>query len=151
MKQMRVYLASPFFNGEEKSVYREVISYLRSQEVDVFIPMEHQVKNAWELSNEEWGSRVFAKDFVELKKSDVVLVLNWGMYSDSGTAWECGCAFALGKKVINVCVNPDCDEYSLMMINGCNSSILLGTMLAYPFKELVEINGNTTAEYISVK
>ena len=53
-----------------------------------------------------------------------MFVLNFGMYSDSGTAWEAGYAFALGKKVFQVCCGENSD-YSLMMINGCAHVITL--------------------------
>lgn len=53
-----------------------------------------------------------------LDEVDVVYVLNFGMYSDSGTAWEAGYAYAKGKAVINILVNPEKDIYSLMMLNA---------------------------------
>ena len=121
---MKVYLASPFFNEKENKIYESVIDSLRNDRHDVFVPKEHEIPNAWALPNAVWGENVFAVDILGIQKCDVVVVLNFGMYSDSGTAWECGYAYALGKKVINVLCGDD-DTYSLMMLNGCNTYINL--------------------------
>ena len=121
---MKVYLASPFFNEKENKIYESVIDSLRNDRHDVFVPKEHEIPNAWALPNAVWGENVFAVDILGIQKCDVVVVLNFGMYSDSGTAWECGYAYALGKKVINVLCGDD-DTYSLMMLNGCNTYIKL--------------------------
>lgn len=58
------------------------------------------------------------------------------MYSDSGTAWELGYAFALGKKTINVCVLGD-NTYSLMMTNGANHNISLVDLLMEDIEDIL--------------
>ena len=121
----KVYLASPFFNEDELAVYKEVVDLLRAiKDTEVFVPMEHEIKNGNELSNHEWAKKVFDTDRRAIYESEFVFVLNFGMYSDSGTAWEAGYAFALGKKVYQVVCNEECD-YSLMMMNGCTHVITL--------------------------
>ena len=117
----KIYLASPFFNNQEIEKYDNVIDSLREQGFDVFVPREHTVPNGWDMPNHIWAENVFAVDYLAITKCDVVVVLNFGMYSDSGTAWECGCAYALGKKVLNVLCGEEDEEYSLMMLNGTNS------------------------------
>ncbi len=47
-------------------------------------------------------------------------VLNFGMYSDSGTTWECGYAYAKGKTVRMLLNTYTETEFSLMMVNGCD-------------------------------
>ena len=118
---MKVYLASPFFNEKENKYYEEMIKILRDEGHDVFVPKEHEIPNAWDLPNAVWGENVFAVDVLGIQKCDVVIVLNHGMYSDSGTAWECGYAYALGKDVVNVLCGEG--NFSLMMLNGCNTYI----------------------------
>ena len=113
-----VYLASPFFNKKERSAVTLIADFLRNKGIDVYVPMEHEVPNAWDLSNEVWAKEVFNEDIKAIDKCDTVIVLNWGMYSDSGTAWECGYAYAKGKKVINLLMPTNDKDYSLMMING---------------------------------
>ena len=121
MKQ--IYLASPFFNDSELAVYKETISRLRSAGYKVHVPQEHEIKNAWDYSNADWARMVFDMDVDALRESDVVMVLNFGMYSDSGTAWEAGFAAALEIPVIQVLCGYENCTYSLMMMNGCSKII----------------------------
>ena len=116
----KIYLASPFFNEAELAVYRKAVSLLRNAGYQVYVPQEHTIENAWELSNTEWANRVFVEDCYALEGCDYVMVLNFGMYSDSGTAWEAGYAFAKGKGVIQVLCGGDNATYSLMMMGGCD-------------------------------
>ena len=136
---MKVYLASPFFNQEEITVYEKVIKLLREEkDLDVFVPREHTIPNGWDMPNHIWAENVFAVDILGIQKADVVVVLNFGMYSDSGTAWECGYAYALGKKVVNICIGYDTDEYSLMMLNGSALTFSLGDLEAFPLSHLLK-------------
>ena len=121
----KIYLASPFFNEAELEVYRRAIRLLREEEHDVYVPQEHTIENAWSLSNEDWAQRVFAADIEAIEDCDIVIVLNFGMYSDSGTAWETGYAYALRKTVIQVLCGGDNATYSLMMMNGCDNIVEL--------------------------
>ena len=144
---MKVYLASPFFNKEENNVYNNVIDILRSQEgIDLFVPKEHTIPNAWDLSNKVWAENVFAVDILGIQKADVVIVLNFGMYSDSGTARECGYAYALGKKVVNVCDRYD-KAFSLMMLNGTNCVVSLADLSHWNLEEILEGELNCVSDY----
>lgn len=134
---MKVYLASPFFNERENEIYEQVIAELRSEGHDVFVPKEHTIPNAWDLPNAVWGENVFAVDILGIQKCDVVVVLNFGMYSDSGTAWECGYAYALGKKVVNVLCEDDY-PYSLMMLNGCNTYVKIDSIFEHCLDLIVD-------------
>ena len=135
---MKVYLASPFFNQEEIKVYEKVVALLREEkDLDVFVPREHTIPGGWDMPNHIWGENVFAVDILGIQKSDVVVVLNFGMYSDSGTAWECGYAYALGKKVVNLCIGYDTDDFSLMMLNGSTLTFSLGDLEAFPLTHLL--------------
>lgn len=119
----KIYLASPFFNEAELGVYKETIHRLRSAGYKVHVPQEHEIKNAWDYSNKDWARKVFEMDVDAIHECDVVMVLNFGMYSDSGTAWEAGFAAALGKDVIQVLCGGENATYSLMMIGGCQKVI----------------------------
>ena len=122
----KVYLASPFFNAKEISVVEYVAKRLRNLGFDVYSPREHEVENAWALPNKEWAKKVFDADIKAINEADIVVVINFGMYSDTGTAWECGYAYGIGKKVKMVLAeniiteSPLPSTYSLMMINGCH-------------------------------
>ena len=148
---MKIYLASPFFHKEEITMYEEAIRILRCQGLDVFVPREHTIPNAYELPNNIWGENVFAVDYLAITQCDVVVVLNFGMYSDSGTAWECGAAFALGKKVVNILCGCNDTEYSIMMVNGTNTTIDFDTFRKEWFKKIVENIGKETNKKIFQK
>lgn len=122
----KLYLASPFFNDEELFIYEEVISILRNKNnVDLYVPMEQEIPNAYDITNQIWGKRVFELDKNAIDNSDIVIVLNYGMYSDSGTAWEAGYAYAKGKDVYHVLCGDNETDYSLMMINGTGTVMTL--------------------------
>ena len=117
---MKVYLASPWFKNNERVMYTQILQKMRAEGHEVYAPVEHEVPNAWDLSNEEWGRQVFFADIKAIDECEEVWVLNFGMYSDTGTAWECGYAYAKGKTVRQLVYDFTPDKvFSLMMINGC--------------------------------
>jgi nucleoside 2-deoxyribosyltransferase len=145
---MKVYLASPFFNDRERAIYQKVIALLREEkDLDVFVPQEHTIPNGWDMPNHIWAENVFAVDILGIQKADVVVVLNFGMYSDSGTAWECGYAYALNKKIVNVIVGEVDDDYSLMMLNGNHHTISLRDLEMWQLKAILKRNINNIIEY----
>lgn len=118
---MKIYLASPFFNDIERAHYDKVISILRKKaDTELFVPQEHIVPGADTMPNADWALEVFKMDVEALEEAELVIVLNWGLYSDSGTAWEQGYAFARGKEVLCILMDETPGvEYSLMTVNGC--------------------------------
>ncbi len=136
---MKVYLASPFFTKKEKTIMEQVLFALRSSGYQVFAPYEFVIPNAWDMPNSEWAEQIFKGDVEEIDKADIVVAINHGMYSDSGTAWETGYAFAKGKRVFNVCFKNR--TYSLMMKNSCEGTVY--------FEELVNSSGAFDFDKIS--
>ena len=135
---MKIYLASPWFKNNERVMYSQILNKMREQGHEVYAPIEHEISNAWDLSNAEWGKQVFFADIQAIQECDEVWVLNFGMYSDSGTAWECGYAYGIGKTVRQLVYGFGEDKtYSLMMINGCEEYDLMGN---YLFNRDDEIN-----------
>ena len=135
---MKIYLASPWFKNNERVMYSQILNKMREQGHEVYAPIEHEIPNAWDLSNAEWGRQVFFADIQAIQECDEVWVLNFGMYSDSGTAWECGYAYGIGKTVRQLVYGFGEDKtYSLMMINGCEEYDLMGN---YLFSRDDEIN-----------
>ena len=145
---MKIYLASPFFHAEEQVMYEEAIRILRSQGLNVFVPREHTIPNGWDMPNHVWGESVFSVDYLALTQCDIVVVLNFGMYSDSGTAWECGCAYALGKTVVNVLCGGDDTEYSLMMVNGTTATVSLGEFRYNSLEECICFDKDTNKKIL---
>lgn len=113
-----IYLAAPFFTENELDVYHKVVKELRQMGYKVFVPQEHEIENGWKMSNRDWAQRVFNMDILGLADSGCLVCLNFGMYSDSGTAWEVGYAKGCDMKVVQVLCGDENTVYSLMMING---------------------------------
>ena len=113
---MKIYLASPFFSVYQKRFMEKVLEKARKESHEVYAPYEHEIENAWNLPNAVWGREVFFEDIKAINNCDEVWVINHGMESDSGTAWECGYAYGIGKTVRVLCLAK---LNSLMMLNGC--------------------------------
>ena len=113
---MRVYLAGPFFNEIERNNILLAKNLLKQKNLDIFVPMEHKFENDDKMSNEVWAKMVYELDRDEINKCDVVVSVYYGLYSDTGTAWELGFAKALNKKVIVVHTNYD--GVASLMINS---------------------------------
>lgn len=115
----KIYLASPLFTEYEREQVRLIAKALRADDNEVYVPMEHTIENAWEMSNTEWGKAVFDEDVKAIRDCDQVVCIYYGLYSDSGTAWECGFAYGIGKPVI--LYDAAGDEVSLMVVNGATA------------------------------
>ena len=124
----KIYLASPFFSYDELAIYKETIHRLREAGYTVHVPQEHEIPSAWDYSNKDWARKVFEMDVNAIFDCDVVMVLNFGMYSDSGTAWEAGFAAAQGKEIVQVLCGYENATYSLMMLNACNKVVAVNNV-----------------------
>lgn len=116
---MKIYLASPLFTDYERQKVKEWAARLRGCGREVYVPMEHSIENAWELPNYEWAKKVFDEDIKAIQEADEIYCIYYGLYSDSGTAWECGYAYALGKAVR--LIDESNEEVSLMVVNGARN------------------------------
>ena len=119
---MRVYLAGPFFNKKERANIEHAEKILRAKNLELFVPMEHKIENGESMTNDVWGKLVFEMDKQAIYDCDIVVALYYGMYSDSGTAWEIGFANCLNKPVIIVHCNTQ-KESILMIVNGSYTNL----------------------------
>lgn len=105
LKDIKIYLASSMDTRFRKTI-KDAAEILRMTFNEVYVPMEHEVTNAWDYPNNEWGLMVFEDDLCAINRSDYVVFLNYGRENTTaGCAWEAGYAFASGKKVFVVDVN----------------------------------------------
>lgn len=119
---MKVYLAGPFFNPTERGNVERARDILKERGLKLFVPMEHFIEGGEDMPNNVWGQKVFEMDKEAIFQCDIVVALYYGLYSDSGTAWEIGFANAINKKIIIV----HCDrknESSLMVVNGSTVNV----------------------------
>ena len=118
-----VYLAAPLWTTEQKERITSLAEVLRREGYSVFVPMEHEIDNAWDMPQHEWSKRVFDADIEAIHNSAAVVAIYNGLYSDSGTAFEIGYAHALGKDIYVVpCLETN--EISLMIKNAVKNPYL---------------------------
>lgn len=126
----KIYIAAAF-NGrndvdtkrkrENCEKLREILIH-KFDENSVYAPWTLKFPNDWDYLNKEWGLMVFAADIAALETADIVISLNYGRLDPTaGTCWECGYAFAKGKKIIMVEMSNE--PMSLMCSNGCYARV----------------------------
>ena len=94
----RVYLAAPLFSEAERVFNTSVARLLRTHLFDVHLPQEAgDDSDTRDIQEQE---RLFLFNKTALENSDFIVAIIDGADADSGTAWEMGYAFALGKPVI---------------------------------------------------
>ena len=128
----RVYLASPFFNDTEVEYLEKVEKILEEKGLEVFSPMRNPNKYA-EVGSRQWSIETFMNDVKYIKWAEIVVGIYHGNYSDSGTAWEFGYAYATDKPVILVHVGKDSN---LMVHEGAHANITLDELKDYDFNKL---------------
>ena len=119
-----IYIAGPFFTDKERAFLKIVIESVKKffPNEELFIPMEHFIPNGENLSNNEWAEAVFKMDVEALNKCNHIIAAYSGLYSDTGTAWEIGYAYAKGIPVdLIIPTEVLKEEMSIMPIQSSNS------------------------------
>jgi nucleoside 2-deoxyribosyltransferase len=94
----KIYLAGPLFTVAEQTFNADLARFLESRGFEVWLPQEHEPRR-------KTARAIFAMDVNALDWADLVVACMDGPDPDSGTAWECGYAFAKGKPI--VCYRTD--------------------------------------------
>src|SRR5580704_16983392 len=94
----KIYLAGPLFSLAEQSFNAELARFLESKGFEVWLPQEHEPRD-------QTARAIFEMDVAAIDWADMVVACMDGPDPDSGTAWECGYAYAKGKPV--VCYRTD--------------------------------------------
>lgn len=110
---MKIYMAGAFFRPETKERIDSYVAGFRRLGYSVYVPQEHTIPNAWDMSQEDWAREVFKMDIKAIQDCDILFAMYDGLYSDSGTAWEIGYAYALGKN-IQISNDPNIEDMSIM-------------------------------------
>jgi len=99
---MRVYLAGPLFTQAERRWNSELAEHLRQQQLtlEVVLP-QREVSAVFEEGGVNF-QKVFRICLDGISRSDAVVALLDGSDADSGTSFECGYAYAIGKPVLGV-------------------------------------------------
>ena len=130
-----IYLAGPFFNDDELAAVRRAESILQNRRLDFYSPRLHDDREH-EYQSPEWSRGTFNLDRDAIDRCSIVLAVYHGNYSDTGTAWECGYAYATGKPVIVVHTG---DTSNLMIHESATANICMETLETYDFQNLPEI------------
>jgi nucleoside 2-deoxyribosyltransferase len=94
---VRLYWAGPLFTTAERAWNAEVTAALRSAGHEVFLPQEQ------EPGKDAPG--IFATDVGGIDWADGLVAVMDGPDPDSGTCWEVGYAYGVGKPVVLVRTN----------------------------------------------
>lgn len=139
---MKIYVAASLSEDKRPFMY-EAVKRLRELGHTVYAPIEHIVEHAWDWPNTEWGLQVFRNDVNAIQDSDFVIVLTWGrLDTSSGTTWEQGFAYGIGKRVILVEMNDSVQ--SLMVANGRFATVKgLDELCDYNFENPQPLRTNT--------
>lgn len=90
----KVYFAGALFTLGERLFNAQLVKILREKyNYDIFLPQEKQGGTIPEI---------FVSDKENLANRDIVLAIVDNADVDSGTCWEIGYGYALGKKIIQV-------------------------------------------------
>lgn len=122
---MKIYLATPVGDPTDIGIRtnaKRAYEILTKKGYDVYAPWMMKIPYAWDYPNKDWGLMVFTVDLQHLEECDIVVVLSYGRYSTTGTAWEQGYAYARNKKILVVEMNDSIQ--SIMIANGCNASVV---------------------------
>lgn len=124
---MKVYLAGSFAYKDQAKTkshqqqLEQAAQILKSKGLEVYLPQELHIHNAWDYTPSEWGLMIFTHDVIEIDKSDILVMLSWGKENNAGSAWEVGYAFGTGKKVIVVGLTDEIE--SVMMLHGSYAQV----------------------------
>lgn len=123
---MKYYLAAPVVADDDTKakVNRVYETLCKSVGADnVYRPGLHKVPNEWGITMQMWGQCVFTMDVLAIDSCEWLVLCDFGRgKASAGTAWECGYAFAKGKRIL-VITMPGANETSLML-NGCAANVV---------------------------
>jgi nucleoside 2-deoxyribosyltransferase len=98
---MKIYLAGPLFTQAERRWNRELAAALTKLKPDLEIILPQDVETEFRDDRSDFTA-IFRRNVESIEISDAIVAILDGSDSDSGTAWECGYAFAKDKPVIGV-------------------------------------------------
>ena len=108
---LKVYLASPFFNDEQRARERKICEILRMAGYDVYAPFEHGVV-ATDIAPCE-KEKIFKDNVTNINTSDFVVAITDG--KDMGTIWEAGYAYGIHKPIVYYAETLGDNPFNIML------------------------------------
>jgi nucleoside 2-deoxyribosyltransferase len=97
---MERYLAGPLFSQAERRWQRQLAQALGEHDCKVFLPQDDADLPLLKNPPDFHGAFEICRDAID--RADAVVAVLDGADGDSGTAWECGYAYARGKPIVVV-------------------------------------------------
>ena len=120
MEKIKCYIAGPFFKEGERERIEQLREFFKSDpffdKYEFFFPMDHKIPGGEAMPNGEWAWNVFEMDVKALANSKLVVAIYDKHYSDSGTAWELGFAYANHIPVLLLCTDLEADNSIMPLI-----------------------------------
>jgi nucleoside 2-deoxyribosyltransferase len=91
---MRIYFAGPLFSAAERDWNAALVAVLRREGHEVYLPQENEPGKT--------AAQIFAVGIGGIDSADTLVAVMDGADPDSGTSWEVGYAYGIGKPVILV-------------------------------------------------
>lgn len=101
-KKLIIYLAAPLFTQAERLWNKSLAEHISTAipDVEIILP---QVEAVNFIKGNVINFEGIVKNCIQsLEKADVITAILDGSDTDSGTSWECGYAYARGKRIIGV-------------------------------------------------
>lgn len=117
----KVYIAGPLFTKGDRWFLEKVTAECENQNVLTYLP--HRDAGLCESDGSD-TTFYFNRDYEEVLKCDFMVAILHGQDIDSGTAFEIGSAYALGKKIIDIAddirIAGEITNINLMISNSCD-------------------------------
>ena len=128
-----IYFAAPLFTQAEWLWNAQLAAGLRERGLEVILPQERSVPM---LAGEEPldGRLLFRENVAGIERADVVVAVWDQADPDSGTAWECGYAFRLGRPIVALRTDfrsaGDTTDSPVNLMLAASSNVILTLPLA---------------------
>ena len=117
----KIYLAGSC-SSDDRTIMTRIANIVRKEGYDVYCPFELKIENAWGMSQEAWGQKVFEADIEAINGCDIFLMITPGRASTAGTNWEQGYAYAKNKRI--VVIQYTNNDTSLMTYSAAHQFVL---------------------------
>ena len=124
VEENSIYFAAPLFNEAERAYNLKLVNLLESYGYKVFLPQRDGflAPELEGLTEEQKIKKIFDKDYEEVMKADIIVVLLDGRVPDEGACIELGIAYANNKRCYGIKSDARSVELDMdlnPMIIGC--------------------------------
>jgi nucleoside 2-deoxyribosyltransferase len=143
---MHVYLAGPLFTQAERHWQRRLAAALRARDLTVFLPQDDAGLPLLQEPPDFHGAFEACRDAID--RADVVVATLDGPDADSGTAWECGYAYARNKPIVSIRTDfrGGEDRGLNLMLRRCSTQVVEQPSTDEDLEKLVEAVCKSLAE-----